>query len=729
MTLIAGTRLGPYELLGQIGAGGMGQVWKARDTRLGRTVAIKQLTGQHTARFVREAQAIAALNHPNICTLHDIGPDYLVMEYVEGSPVKGPMPPETAVPLALSVAEALVEAHARGILHCDLKPANVLVTARGTVKLLDFGLARLLGDSSPDATRTIEGTISGTAPYMSPEQAQGQVLDERSDVYGVGAVLYEMLSGRAPFAGTSLAETLSAVLRDEPRPLNVPPDLARFVRRCLSKSRSERFASMAEALAALRTINHREPALSQRSIAVLPFTNMSADKENEYFSDGLAEEIINALAKLPDLKVTARTSAFAFRGKDADVGEIARRLNVEHILEGSVRKAGNRVRVTAQLVKAADGFHVWSERYDREMTDIFAIQDEISAAIARQLQVSLSARAMSRRKVPKVEAYEAYLASRHEWYKLTPAALQRSLEFCERALAIDPHYAEAYVGLAAYYFGVAWFGGADPREMLPKARTTALRAVELDEESANAHALVGAVKCIADYDWAGGEAHLRRALALDRTPHVALTHALWCLRPQGRLDEALDELQALCERDPLAAFAHSEMANVLLLMRRYEDAALAARRALDLESDYLLALFTLVAARVGQMRYEEGIAAAERAALVSGRWLVPLAYLGYAYAAAGRLDDARAVRDEMHRFAERTHVNATALACIEAAVGDIDRAIEWLHRAIDQREPIISTLSTWPVFDPVRSHADYPVLLRKMNLPVSGSLSRVTSGR
>jgi TolB-like protein len=409
----------------------MGEVWKATDTRLGRTVAIKVLNGLHSERFEQEARAIAALNHPHICTLHDVGPDYLVMEYIDGVALSGPLPVEEALRLALQMAAALEAAHAKGITHRDLKPANILVTKEG-VKLLDFGLAKAVDGT--DATRTIEGTILGTPAYMAPEQIEGKPCDARSDVFSFGAVLYEMLTGSRAFEG------MAAVLRDDPKP---PPALGGVVMRCLEKQPARRFQSMAELREALQQVTAK-PAEKQPSIAVLPFANMSADKENEYFSDGLAEEILNLLAKIPGLKVIARTSSFAFRGKEQDITKIAEALGVSTILEGSVRRAGNRIRVTAQLIHAADGAHIWSERYDRELADVFAVQDEISAAIAGALQLKLSPQAAAKpRYTPKLPAYEAYLKARHYHWKFTPEAMERAKVFYEQAIALDPQFALA----------------------------------------------------------------------------------------------------------------------------------------------------------------------------------------------------------------------------------------------------------------------------------------------
>ncbi len=399
MTMTAwdrGTPLGPYELIAAIGAGGMGDVWKARDTRVDRVVAIKRLRAEHAERFTHEARAIAALNHPRICQLYDVGPDYLVMEYVEGKILQGPVAVADALRLAVQIAEALAAAHRKGIVHRDLKPGNILVNENGA-KLLDFGLAQrdaplLSGDATVSVPASERGALVGTVAYMSPEQAQGQTVDARSDVFSFGAVMYELLSGRQAFRGDTPFATITAVVNEESAPLDAPATLARIVSRCLAKRPRDRFQSMADIIAALEQAVIG-PAARHPSIAVLPFANMSRDPDDEYFSDGLAEELINLLAQVPGLKVTARTSSFAFRGKEQDIRRIAETLGVSNVLEGSVRRAGSRIRVTAQLINAEDGYHLWSERYDRELTDVFAIQDDIAQAIARALQLKLIAKA------------------------------------------------------------------------------------------------------------------------------------------------------------------------------------------------------------------------------------------------------------------------------------------------------------------------------------------------
>ena len=698
----------------------MGEVYKARDTRLDRTVAIKIGSPQFVSRFEREARAIAALSHPHICALYDIGPDYLVMEYVEGMPLKGPLPADKSLPLALQMAGALAEAHRKGIVHRDLTPSNILVTAAG-IKLLDFGLAKHEPQAaSADATASLTevGTVVGTVAYMSPEQAEGKPVDARSDIFSFGLVLYELLSGQKAFSGETALSTMVAILHQEPRPLEAAPELARVVDRCLRKSVTERYQTMADVIAALEQASAAKGSEPAPSIAVLPFANMSADKENEYFSDGLAEEIINALTQVPGLKVTARTSAFSFRGKDVRIAEIARELGVAHVLEGSVRKAGNRIRVTAQLIKAGDGFHVWSERYDRELIDVFAIQDEISAAIVDQLKVNLTGRGT----VPLVKcattnpaAYEALLEGRHYWHRFTPSGLAKAREYFERAVAIDPGYAPAHVGLADCYCMRASLGGEEPRSVLPSVAEEARRALELDETNAEAHSMLAHFHLLYAYDWSECERHFRRALELaPASHHVRFPYAFWYLRGSGRLEEAAAEMDRILDQDPLRASNHYGKAAVLILQRRFGAAVESARRALEIEPNYLLGLIVFAYALACDRRFDEAVTAAERLIQFHGRF--PINVLGEVYAMAGRTEDARRILEQQEARAQQTYVSANGIAGLHAHLGDNDAAIEWAQKAIEQRDPFIILLKNFPAFDGIRSDQRYPALLRQMNL-------------
>jgi serine/threonine-protein kinase len=552
-------------------------VYKARDTRLDRTVAIKVAAAKFSERFEREARAVAALNHPHICTLYDVGPDYLVMEYVDGATVSGPMPVGQALKLAIQIAGALEEAHAKGILHRDLKPANILVTAKGTAKLLDFGLAKLAADS--DGTQTMAGGLMGTPMYMAPEQADGKPADRRSDVFSFGAVLYEMLAGRRAF------DSLAAVVRDSPKPVDAPGEVARIVTRCLAKSPADRFQSMADLKAALERIS-AQPAERQPSIAVLPFANMSRDPDDEYFSDGLAEEIINTLAHLPGLKVTARTSAFAFRGKEQDITKIAEMLHVRTILEGSVRRSGSRIRVTAQLINAEDGYHLWSERYDREMADVFAMQDEIAAAIARALEVKLVGKPAGRQHLPDLRAYEAFLKARHELLKVDPESAARGRRLLEQAIALDPAYSEPYGELGSCYVLQALTGLRSAREAMPAARARAQNALERSASDARAHGVLCSVAGLYDYDWKEAAEQYRLALAVEAVPgEVRARCALAYLVPLSRFQEALEQLETALEHDPLNGFVRSTFALVLAFGGMHDRARIEAQKVIEVDAN------------------------------------------------------------------------------------------------------------------------------------------------
>ncbi len=453
------------------------------------------------------------------------------------------------------------------------------------------------------------------------------------------------------------------------------------------------------------------------SIAVLPFANLSAEKDQEYFSDGLAEEIINLLAHVSGLRVIARTSAFAFRGKEQDIRAIAGTLGVNTILQGSVRRSGSRIRATAQLIDAADSSHLWSQRYDREMTDVFAIQDEIAAAIAEQLKLSLTATPAAEKHTPPVAAYESLLRARHHLHRFSPESMARAVQCLEKSLSIDPEYAEAYTSMTMYYCLLAMMGAANAAEVLPKARAAAEKALSLDEGMASAHAALGVVCALADYDWPAAGKHFRRALELDPiSPEVVALHLLY-LRPVGKLDEALDASKRWLQRDPLSVAARNDAAWTLIMMRDFEAAEAMALEALNLEPNDGFALCCRLESVLGAQRYEEAIALAQEAAQIYRQWIVPLAFLGIAYARGGRPPDARRVLAEMHEISAKSgYLHSNALAAVHVALAEYDTAADFLEQAIDQREIIITTLKTWDVYDDFRSHPRYPALLKRMNL-------------
>jgi len=712
--------LGPYDLLERVGKGGMGEVWKARDTRLDRTVAIKRLSVEHSARFRQEARAIAALNHPNICTLHDIGPDYLVMEYVEGAPAAGPVPVAEAIRLALEIAGALAEAHARGILHRDLKPANIMVTPRGSVKLLDFGLAKMLFGTD-DVTRTAAGTIAGTVSYMSPEQARGEELDARSDMFSFGAVLYELLSGRRAFDGGSATDTLSAVLRDEPLALDVPRELERLVRRCLQKAREARYGSMDEVREALQQVVSPVAQADDEtpSVAVLPFANMSADPENEYFCDGVAEEITSALSKVGRLRVAGRTSAFSFKGKTGDLREIGRALNVGTVLEGSVRKAGQRLRITAQLVKVADGYQLWSERYDRQMEDIFEIQDEIALAVVEALKVTLlggEKAEVVRRSTDDPEAYKLCLKARHAWYRWTDEGFRTAMTLFRQALTVDPNYALAHFGLGDCH--AAWaLLGREPAN-LAGMRTSMETAIRLDPKLALAHAVLGAiVDGVYEYDWQTAEERCRTAVALNaRSPHAINVYGI-LLGVQGRTEESLGMFRRAIELDPLNPTWNACFLQALLGSRDWERVFRQVDVMRELLPDHWYALQLTGQAQVATGRLDEATATLERVVRVSVESPYTIGLLSNTLSRAGRREEAAAQLARLRGDAGAHYVPSVALAFALAGLGQVDDAFAELNRALEVHDSWFTyTLTDFTILDDLRPDPRFADLRRRIGL-------------
>jgi len=717
MSAAPGTRVGPYEILALLGSGGMGEVYKATDTRLGRTVAIKFLKREYTDRLDREARAIAALNHPHICTIHDVGPDYLVMEYLEGAPLGAPVPLENALRLGLQIVAALEAAHAKGIIHRDLKPGNIFVTQAG-VKLLDFGLAKVMpGQAGSDDTLSLSqaGAVAGTVAYMSPEQAQAKPLDARSDIFSFGLVLYEMLSGQRAFAADTGIAVMAAIVRDEPRPLKTAPELERIITRCLRKAPADRFQTMSEVRAALEQVSVK-PAQDQPSIAVLPFSNMSADKENEYFSDGLAEEILNSLVRIPGLKVTARTSSFAFRGKEQDIRGIAEALDVKTILEGSVRKAGNRVRVTAQLINAADGYHLWSERYDREMTDVFAVQDEIAAAIAAALKLKLSGEAAPvHRHTPSLPAYEAYLKGRHYLIKGTPEGWARAEEYLRQAIALDPAFGEPHGNLGGQYF-ILWANGMRPaNEVVPLIRSAARKAVELGTGAA--HALLGTIAATYDYDWKEAEREFLLAMtAVQTVPEYGLTYASFFLTPMGRIYEALTVLEKAVESDPLNAPVRSSFAASLMSAELYDRAIEEARKGLEINEILWLPYQALIVSYLMKNMIAEALTEAEKAYQLAPWHPRVIGLLAGVLARTGEQGRADALLGQVNK-AQGGFVAPSGRVLYHLICGEIDAAADWFEKAIEQRDPILVPWLRLPLAKPLRASPRWPKIAAMMNLP------------
>jgi serine/threonine protein kinase/Tfp pilus assembly protein PilF len=732
-----------YAIERELGQGGMATVYLATDLRHERKVALKILRPELASilggeRFLAEIKTTANLQHPHILPLLDSGEAdgtlFYVMPYVEGESLRDRLVREKQLPLgdalqiAREVADALGYAHAHGVVHRDIKPENVLLES-GHAVLADFGIAKAI--AAAGTTRlTQTGLAVGTPQYMSPEQAAGEGdLDGRSDLYSLGCVLYEMLAGEPPFTGPSVqavvAKRLStpaprvSILRER-----VPAHVEEALETALARSRADRFATAAQFAEALTTGGHggetsAPAAAGAPSIAVLPFLNLSGDPENEYFSDGLAEDIIDALTQVPGLRVMARTSAFAFRGKETDIREIGARLNVEHILEGSVRRSGSRLRVTAQLVKASDGYHLWSERFDREMTDVFAIQDEISQAIVEKLRLRLRTdRPLVKRYTENLAAYDLCLKARYHFMKLTQEYHEAGRRYCEQAIALDPGYALAYVVLAGSHMWSAFFGIADPRDALPRAKSAALAALRLDDTIAEAHGVLGAALGVGEYDWQGAERDFRRALELDPSSGwVRYWYANFHLCPMGRVEESLTVMRLALELNPLDPVYNTHVGYFLHVARQFEPAIAHLRHAVDLDPTFYYPYWflSIIDAHVG--RHEEAVAAAEKATELSGRTALTVGLLGRCYGLAGRTAEARQLLEELEARRRSSYVPASSIAMIHRGLGNLAKALELWVRGIEEHDILLVTsLKAEPGYDAVRSHPAYQALLRKMNL-------------
>ncbi len=771
-----GTTLSHYRILDRIGEGGMGVVYRAKDERLDRDVALKVLPAGAFAdessrkRFRGEALALSRLNHPNIETVHDFdrqdGVDFLVMEYIPGVTLDrrlaaGPLPEPEILRLGSQLAEGLAAAHAQGVVHSDLKPGNLRVTPDGRLKILDFGLARLLtsrDDGAPTVTLVGRPVLAGTPPYMAPEQFRGAPNDARVDLYMAGAVLYEMATGRRAFDQPACETLLRAILHgDSPAPRSLNPvisiELERVILKVLNTDPRSRHQSAGELLADLKRIGAAEgrgdaprrpgrrtwaavaagsgvlialggigafrllaPGGPVGSLAVLPFANAGGDPDAEYLSDGLTEGIINSLALIPQLKVIARASVFRYKGQDIDPGTVGRDLGVRAVLVGSVGHRRDDLMVSAELVDAEDRRHLWGGQYTRPVSDILKVQGEIAGHISESLRLRLTGDEKSRlakRSAGSPEANRLYLQGRFFENKGTRDGFMKAVEYFQSAIAADSGYAPAYAGLAEAHYWVSNMY-VSPTEAMPKSRAAATKALELDETLGEAHASLGRVKALYDWDWAGGGEEFRRAIAL--SPGSAEAHLAYGnhLAVMGDLDGALAEMATAGGLDPLSAVIGVQRALLLQAAGRDEQAAEEARRALHLEPSAAQARVVIGIVDLRQGRIEEGIAEIQRAFSLddnadTGGWL------GYYYAASGRRDDAMRLARRLETR-QGQFVPAWSVAMIFAGMGDADRTFEWLAKACDDRSEGISWLKIEPRLKDLRSDPRYRDLLRRVGL-------------
>ncbi len=788
-----GRTLSHYRIVEKIGAGGMGEVYRARDEHLGRDVALKVLPagtlGDEHARklFRKEAQALSKLNHPNIATVHDFdtqdGVDFLVMELVEGVTLSdklavGPLGEKEVARLGSQVAEALEEAHERGVVHRDLKPGNVMVTAKGQVKVLDFGLAKLVQPVTGTATTesfTETQAAAGTLPYMAPEQLRGEKVDARSDIYAAGAVLYEMATGQRPFPETPGPRLIDAILHQAPQPpsgLNrrVSPGLENIILKALEKEPENRYQSAKEIGVDLRrlgmpgsataVLSARRPARRRRmvwaagvalvallavlvglnvaglrerllggpavgqitSLVVLPLENLMGDTEQDYFVDGMHDELIANLAKIGALTVISRTSAMRYKGTDKSLPEIARELGVDAVIEGTVRRAGNQVRITVQLIEAATDKHLFAKSYQRELRDVLALQSDVARAIAGEIQVSVTSEektglARSRQVNPHV--YELYLRGEHFLRRESTADAKKAIEYFRQAADQDPGFAPAYAGLAESYVVLALWGGAPPAEVFATAKAAAMKALELDDLLPEAHLAAAGISIDFDWDWAAAEREIQRALELSPASSAAHGYYGYYLECMGRFDEAIAHRQHELELDPFSPAANQGLAFTYIRARRYREAIEQLKKALELyPNDYQAHwMLSWVYALMGAHQEARHYADKALALSPSPDDTVLLAVVGWVYGVTGMRSEASRLLSQLSRLATQAYVDPIFPATVVVGLGDKDRAIELIRSSVTQRSPAVARLKVEPMWDPLRDDPRFQSLLRRLNFP------------
>ncbi len=746
MALATGSRIGAYEILAPLGAGGMGEVYRARHHQLEREVAVKvlpsRLLGDEGAqkRFAREARILATLSHPNILAIYDFvseGDQYCVVaELLEGETLRsrlsgGILQWRRATEIGVRVAEGLAAAHARGVIHRDLKPDNVFLTSDGRVKVLDFGLARALPFASPDDETaptavhlTQPGTVLGTVGYMSPEQARGVAADGRSDVFSLGCVLYEMVAGRAPFERETAAETIAAILKEDPPYLTgsgelVPAEVERVLLHCLEKSAERRFQTARDLVFALDALLKgsgaaQTPYPGKRSgrrsrsidtLAVLPFTNATGDPDAEYLSDGITETLINSLSQLPRLRVTARTTVFRYKGRSLPPQMIGQDLGVRAVLTGTLAQRGETLVMQVDLVDAADGAQLWGEQFNRQGAELFVMQEELAQRILDKLRLRLTGeekKKVAKRHTQNVQAYQLYMKGRFCWNRRTPESFRQAIEYFNQATQLDPGYALAHSGLADCFSLLSFYGALPARVGYQRARASAARALELDDALAEAHASLAYALLYHGWDGEGAERAFQRALALNPGYATARQWHAQMLMAQGKLDLALEEIRKAQELDPLSFVISASLGMVLYSLRRFDEAVREHRNTLELEPSFLFARALLGVCLVEAGRADDAVVELERARAESGDAALALGMLGHVYGRVGRTEDARGILAQLEHKGRNGYVSPFWNAFVCAGLRDAEQTLAWLGRALEERSDWLLFAGVTPGFDWLR---------------------------
>jgi len=792
VSTLIGITVGPYRIDSLLGSGGMGEVYLGSDTRLRRPVALKFLTREllqdavALERFQREARAASALNHPNICVVHDVGDlngrPFIAMEYLEGQSLRacltsGRLPRRTALDYAVQTARGLAAAHRKGVVHRDLKPENLWIAPQGTVKILDFGLAKVeepfsTANAADDSLTTEPGRIMGTVGYMSPEQVRGQSVDHRTDLFALGAILHEMIGGQRAFRGPSTVDTLSAILNQSPGKL-ADPALDKVVRRCLEKNPGHRFQSASELVTVLERLQstlpvhagdeaapgqtkddgkrtrrwllrtgaaaaagislvsasgwlvRRWPSLPWRltapritRVAVLPFTNFSSDAEQEYFADGMTDILIADLTQIAALRVVSRTSVMQFKGVKKPLPEIARQLGVDAVVTATVTKSGQRVRITAELVDGATDKSLWAKSYERDVTDILAMQAEVARAIAGEVQVRLTpeeaGRLASRRKIVPA-ALDAYLLGRYHWDRFTQESLLKSIDYYQEAIRLDPDYAAAYSGIAEAWSGLFMVGARSWDETIPKARQAVEKALSLDGSSAEAHHALGFIY-YQEWNWKGAEEETHKAIAL--SPGYSTCYVLECnlMRDRGRAEESIAAAKKGIEVDPLAMITNQILGSAYVDARQYDLAIAQFQKALELHPNDPTLLYHLGWAYVYQRAYDQGIEAIGNSLALEGADPQLSPDLAYIDALTGKQDEARRILNRLLNLAREYPVSPGLIALVYVALNDHTQALAWLEKAYRQHSPVLFWLKADPRFDSIRPDPRFQDLMRRVGL-------------